>query len=286
MTDQGPRSEGEYDPSADAGAARSSPTRVKTLLRWAPLIFLILGGITISVLGLSEDWSLSSIIEGRSALLDYFAQHPTTTIAIYSGAYVLAVVFSVPGGFLLTVLSGIIFGGVIGGLIATIAVTFGSVCVFLIARTALGDWMRRWVDKLDTRATNFAEGFRTNAFYVIVVLRLVPVMPYWASNALPALFGVRLRVFIAATLVGLLPWTVSFAFFGAAIDEILGAQEVTNPGCAAAGTCELDFSAMTSGPVIAGLVIALLSLIPVFGHWWSRRRKRAANESAKPAPEV
>ncbi len=260
--------------------------RIKTLLRFAPLILLIVGGLTISFLGVSRYLSLSSIVEGRAALVDYVADQPIRTIAIYSGFYVVAVVFSVPGGSLLTIAGGILFGGVFGGIITTLAATFGSVCVYYVARTALGDWMRRRAEKMGPRLANLTEGFRTNAFYFMVVLRLVPVMPYWASNAIPALFGVGVWVFIASTLVGLLPWTVSFAFFGAALDDLIEAQETANPGCALTDSCQLDFSTMTSGPVITGVVIALLALVPVVLHWRSQRRKRADEVTSSASTEV
>lgn len=260
---------------------------VKLLARWAPLIILAVGGVTIAVLGLFEYLSLSAIIEIHTALVNYVAERPAATVAIYAAVYVAAVVFSVPGGSLLTVVGGIVFGGALGGLITTITVTLGSVCVFLIARTALSGWMRRRADKMEPRIASFIEGLRNNAFYVIVVLRLVPVVPFWASNALPALFGVGIWVFTGATLVGLLPWTMSYAFFGSALGEIVIAQEIANPGCVAAGTCPLDFSTLILGPVITGIVIALLALVPVGTHWWwSRRRKRAEGGTIASSPEV
>ena len=264
----------------DAGPAVAEAGRknkwVKLGLRLSPLIALVVGGVVIAILGISEYLSLSRIIEGRADLLSYVAENPLRTVAFYVGLYIVAVVFSVPGGSFLTVGGGVLFGGLLGGIITTIAATIGSVLVFLVAKTAIGDWMRLRVDRMGPRIHNFADGFRTNAFYVIVILRLIPVMPYWASNAVPAMFGVRIWVFIGATLVGLLPWTVSFAFFGSALDEVVNAQEVANPGCSTAGTCQLDLTAMASGPVIIGLIVALLSLIPVALHWRSRRRKNAA----------
>ena len=267
MTDTEPISN-----TGETGDERSRPSWLKLALRSIPLLALIIGGITISILGFGEYVTLSSIVESRTTLIEFVTDRPLLTVAIYVGLYIVAVVFSIPGGFLLTVVGGVLFGGVLGGLITTIAAAIGSVLVFLIARTALGDWLRRRAENMGPRIAGLSEGFRTNAFYVIVVIRLVPVMPFWASNAIPALFGVSLRVFFTATLVGLLPWTVSFAFFGSALDSVIAAQEIANPGCADAGTCELDFSAMTSGPIITGVIIALVSLIPVIVHLWSRRR--------------
>jgi uncharacterized membrane protein YdjX (TVP38/TMEM64 family) len=223
---------------------------------------------------------MSAIVEGRAALLDYVEGRPAAAMALYCGVYFLAVVFSIPGGSVLTILGGIMFGGLVAGLVTTLVAGTGSLAVFLIARTALGDWTKRRAALMGPRVAGLAEGFRNNAFYVIVVLRLIPVMPYWASNAVPAMFNVRAPVFVAATLVGLLPWTVSFAFFGDALDEIVAAQELANPGCAAADTCEIDFTALTSGPVLTGLAIALLSLIPVGAHWLARSRKAKRQEAA------
>ena len=257
---------------------------LKTITRWSPLIILVLGGIAIPFFGLSDQLSMPSIIQSRTELLDYVAERPFSTVAVYVGVYIAAVVLSVPGGSLLTVVGGILFGGVIGGVVTTAAAVAGSVLVFLIARTALSGWVQRRTHQLGPRATGFAEGLRTNAFYVIVILRLIPVIPYWASNALPAVFAVRLWIFTTATMIGLLPWTVSFAFFGEALDGIVVAQELATPGCAAAGNCALDFTTLTSGPVITGVIIALLALIPVGLHWWVRRRKR--DESGVDAPSA
>jgi uncharacterized membrane protein YdjX (TVP38/TMEM64 family) len=273
---------------AETGAAKEEGgTRrgqwLKTAGRWSPLIILTIAGIAVAVFGFADQLSMSSIIESRTDLQAYVEAWPFRTTAIYVGIYIVAVVLSVPGGSLLTVIGGILFGGIVGGLITTVAAAIGSVLVFLVARTALAGWVTRRAEKMGPRVASFTEGFRTNAFYVIVVLRLIPVMPYWASNALPGLFGVKLWVFGAATLVGLLPWTVSFAFFGEALDEIVVAQEIANPGCAAAGTCSLEFSAITSGPVITGVVIAMIALVPVGLHWWSRRRKRTETDGGAPS---
>jgi len=270
---------------AGEGASRLKQ-RLKAIARWMPLVLLTAGGIAVFFFGFADELSLPQIIDRRAALADYVDQQPFVTIAVYVGLYVAAVVFSVPGGSVLTIVGGVLFGGILGGLITTAAAVAGSILVFLVARTALAGWVKRRMTTMGPRITGFAEGFRTNAFYVIIVLRLIPVMPYWASNALPALFGVRLWVFAAATAVGLLPWTVSFAFFGEALDGIVAAQEIANPGCVEAQTCVFDFSALWSGPVLTGVVIALLAMVPVVAHWWSGRRKRAETNAEAPSAEV
>lgn len=246
---------------------------VRSLLQWSPIIIVIAGGLAAYAFGLGDYISISTLVDIRDALTDFVTDRPAASVAAYCGTYILAVVFSVPGGSVLTIVGGLMFGGALGGILTTLAATAGSLAVFLVAQSTLGGWMRVRTQTMGPQLTSLAEGFRNNAFYVIVVLRLIPVMPYWASNAVPALFNVSIRTFVLATMVGLLPWTVSFAFFGAALEGIIAAQELDNPGCAAAGTCEINVSSFTSGPVLTGVAIALLSLVPVIAHWWARRRR-------------
>ncbi len=249
--------------------------RLSVALRWSPLVLMIIVGIAAFAFGLGEYLSLSNIIRFRSALVGFVEDQPALATAAYVGVYMLAVVFSVPGGSVFTIVGGIMFGGIVGGIITTVGAVLGSLGVFLVARTALAGWTRRRMSQLGPRIKAIAEGFRENAFSLLIVLRLIPVMPYWASNALPAIFGVSVSTFVVATTIGLLPWTVSFAFFGAALEDIVAAQEAANPGCADAGTCEVSVSVFSSPSVLTGFVIALLALVPVFVHWWHRRRRLA-----------
>lgn len=264
------------DEAADAVAAAEESVRrgfLSVALRWSPLVLLVFGGIVAFAFGAGEYFSLSNIIRARGVLVDYVGAHPVFASLAYCGVYFLAVIFSVPGGSVFTIIGGVMFGGIVGGIITTVGAVMGSYAVFLVARTALADWSRRRMATMSPRVTAIAEGFRENAFSLLIVLRLIPVMPYWASNALPALFGVRSWVFIVATTIGLLPWTVSFAFFGSALEDMVAAQEAANPGCGEAGTCVVSVSVFSSPSVLTGLVIAVLALVPVFVHWWLRRRR-------------
>lgn len=252
----------------------------QTALRWAPVAILVGGGLAAFFFGVGDYLSLSEIIKARARLLDFVADQPVTTAAAYAAIYILAVIFSIPGGSVITIVGGVLFGGVAGGLITTFAATAASIIVFLVARSALGDGLLRRIERLGPRIASFTERMRENALVFIIFLRLVPVMPYWASNVLPAALGVRLPTYAAATLVGLLPWTVSFAFFGVALDEAIAAQELANPGCADAGTCTIDPAALASGQVLTGIAIALLAIVPVVFLSWRHRRKARADAAS------
>ena len=99
-----------------------------------------------------------------------------------------------PARCLLTVAGGTLFGALLGGVAALIGATVGAVCIFLIAKSALGEHLVR---RAGPRVASIAEGFRVDAFSYLLFLRLVPIFPFWLVNLVPALCGVSLKTFAA-----------------------------------------------------------------------------------------
>ena len=145
--------------------------------------------------------------------------------------------------------------------------------MFLIARSAIGEFLTR---RAGPFAARLAEGFRADAFNYLLFLRLVP-FPFWLVNLAPALFGVRLSTFVAATAIGILPATVTFAVFGAGLGTVMAAQEAQYSACLAAGRndCSVDFDAsnVLTPTLLAALVaLGVLALVPVLARrLWGRR---------------
>jgi uncharacterized membrane protein YdjX (TVP38/TMEM64 family) len=165
----------------------------------------------------------------------------------------------------LTITGGVLFGVVIGGAAASVGATIGAICIFLIARSAVGEQLARRAGPL---AERLAEEFRADAFSYLLFLRLVPLFPFWLVNLVPALCGVRLATFAAATAIGILPATFAFAFVGAGLDSVIAAQDAAYRACLAAAhpDCRLDFhlkEAITPQLIGALAALGVLALIPV-----------------------
>ncbi len=122
---------------------------------------------------------------------------------------------SLPGGAILTVIGGLLFGVIVGSVAAAVGALVGATAIFLIARSAAGEFLTR---RAGPFAAKLAEGFRADAFSYLLFLRLVP-FPFWLVNLASALFGVRLSTYVAATAIGIVPATVAFAAFGAGLGE-------------------------------------------------------------------
>jgi uncharacterized membrane protein YdjX (TVP38/TMEM64 family) len=99
------------------------------------------------------------------------------------------------------------------------------VAVFLAARTAIGDYLRA---KAGPGLKRMEEGFRRNAFSYLLVLRIVPIFPFWLVNLVPAFCGVSLRTYALATLIGIIPGCFVFASVGNGLGALLDRGETPN----------------------------------------------------------
>src|SRR5262249_48846660 len=147
----------------------------------------------------------------------FIATHAVSALAAFVGLYVVAVALSIPCALFLTIAGGVLFGAVTGGIAAMIGSTLGATVLFLVARNACGETLIRRAAPLGSK---LADGFRADAFSYLLFLRLVPAFPFFLVNIVPAIVGVKLSTFVLATLIGIVPATFAFAFFGSGLDSI------------------------------------------------------------------
>ena len=250
----------------DAAAAMASTSA----RRWRLAAMIVLAAVALAVavaiaMGWHRQVSLEALIRHRAMLAALVADRQIAALAAFIAFYALAAGCSLPGVVFLTIGGGAVFGGIVGGFAAVIGATLGATGVFLIAKTALGSVVARWMGPL---ATRLAGGFREDAFHYLLFMRLVPVFPFWIVNLLPALCGVRLGTYVVATAIGIIPATFAFAFFGAGLDSVLAAQLAHYRACVAAGEadCRLEFDVtmVLTPQLIVGLVaLGIAALIPV-----------------------
>ena len=247
------------DPPTRPAAAGYRPARL------VPLGILVLVSVSVIALAWWNDLSPITLLERRVAIDAFVGAHRIAALGAFMAIYALAVALSLPGAVILTICGGIVFGGLLGGLAALVGATVGATLIFLAAKTALGGCLNR---RVGCRAEKMAAGFCADAFNYLLFLRLVPIFPFWLVNLVPALCGVRLATFVAATALGIIPGTFAYAFFGAGLDSAVTAEAAAYRACLAAGRagCRLHFdpSAAVTPQLIAGLVaLGVLALIPV-----------------------
>lgn len=195
--------------------------RRSPLVRLAPLGLLVLGVVLFFALDLGRFLSLDSLHRNRLELTEFVTRHGVLAALSFLAAYVVVVVFSLPVATLLSVLGGFLFGVEVGVPLVVVAATAGATLLFLIARSTLGVFLREragpWLARMET-------GIRKNELSYLLILRLVPVFPFFLVNIVPALLGVRLRNFVVATAVGIVPGVVVYVGIGAGAGTLIEEQ--------------------------------------------------------------
>lgn len=214
-----------------------------------PIAILAGGLVLFYAFGLDAYLSFESLRDNRAELLDFVGKHGTQSALAFALLYIVSVAFSLPGATFLTIAGGLLFGPFLGVIYVVLAATVGATILFLIAKTTLGGMfearMGPWLKKME-------RGFQDNALSYLLVLRLIPLVPFFVVNLVPAFLGVTLRTFFIATLFGIIPGTFVYVQVGAGLGSIFDSGEA------------FSLSRVVTPDVVIALVgLAVLSLVPV-----------------------
>lgn len=236
--------------SASPGAGGEKPKKPRfSAARVVPVLVLIVGFGLAVAFDLHHYLSFDALRENRLWLLQQVEQHAVVASLVFVLAYILVVAFSVPGGSFMTIAGGFLFGQWLGTAFVLFAASVGASIIFIAAKTALGsalhDRAGPWLQKMEA-------GFQENAFNYLLVLRLIPLFPFFVVNLVPAFLGMRLAPYFLATALGIVPGTFVYATVGAGLGSIFDSGEsFTTQGI------------LTPEIITALIGLAVLSLLPV-----------------------
>ena len=217
--------------------------------RLIPVVLIVLAMALVFVFDLHHYLSIEALKEHRGSLTQFVEDKGVVAVFAFIVLYAVSTALSIPGGAVLSITGGFLFGGLLGGLYVVVGATIGATLLFLAAQTVLGNGLREkagpWLQKM-------SDGFQENALSYLLVLRLVPIFPFFIVNLVPAFLGVRLRTYVLGTFIGILPGAMVFTFTGAGLGAILDADE------------PFSIAAILTPEITIALVgLALLSVLPV-----------------------
>lgn len=185
--------------------------------RLAPLLFLVAVFAAAFILSLDRYFALDVLRDNRASLITFVESHTVAASIGFVFGYAGAVALSLPCATIMTLAGGFMFGAPLGAILAVVGATFGATLLFIIARSALGDALRLRASPFLAR---LAEGFCKDSFSYLLFLRLVPAFPFCAVNLAPALIGMRLAPYVAATALGVAPSAMVYTMFGASLGQV------------------------------------------------------------------
>ena len=225
----------------------------------SPLVKIVILGILGLGLGaffyfdVGQYFSLEALKANRDDLLAYTNANFAVAVILYVAVYILQTGFSLPGGALMTLTGGFLFGSVLGTIFVNIGATTGATLAFLAARYVLRDWVER---KFGKRIEPIQAGFAQNAFSYLLTLRLIPAFPFFLVNLVSGLTRIPLGTYVIGTSIGIIPGSFVYAFAGRQLGSINSLAEIASP------------------PVLLAFTfLGLLALVPIVHRKFVERKK-------------
>jgi len=181
--------------------------------KFIPVIVIASAFLLAFLLG-AKAITFDNFISNRDQILMFRDSNLIFSIMIFMLMYIAVVTFSIPGATVLSVTGGFIFGLEVGLILNIVSATIGATFLFLAVRLGFGNFLTRF-EKGSAKFSNLIEQLKVNEINLLLLLRLIPVVPFFVANILPAIAGVSLKNFFWTTFLGIIPGGFVFTLIGA-----------------------------------------------------------------------
>jgi uncharacterized membrane protein YdjX (TVP38/TMEM64 family) len=149
---------------------------------------------------------LAAVVVGiyLSPARDYFTRD---NVRAFIGAFMLACVFALPAS-VFCIAAGFIWGWALGGVYSMIGGLLGAMASFYLGRF-VGEGM---LEKFGRLGRVVAKQVDHAGFRSLLVLRFIPGIPFAVMNYGAGVAGVRVRDFVGATVLGIIPPMFVFTY--------------------------------------------------------------------------
>ncbi len=238
-----------------------------TLRRAVPLAVIIAAFAAFFAFGLDQYVSFAALKEYRQTLGGFVSAYGPWAVILFIVLYAAAIAVSLPGGAILTITGGFLFGAVMGTIYVVVGASVGATILFLAARTALGEPLRA---RAGPGLKRMEKGFQENAFSYLMFLRLIPLFPFWLVNLVPAFLGVPLKTYVVATVIGIVPGSFVYASVGNGVGALFDAGKTPDLG--------IIFEPAILIPIVG---LAILALLPIA---YKKFKRNGPGEEGTEAP--
>lgn len=229
---------------------------MRTASRLLPALFILLAAALAYASGAARLLDWQSLAAQRQTLQALVQSHPAAAMALYVAGYAAIVTLSLPIAAFITVTGGFLFGPAIAIPLTILGATAGSSLIFFAVRGALAPLL---TGRFARAMERIGPALRRDGLSYMLVLRLLPVVPFWLVNIAAGLSGIPWRSFAFGTLLGIIPATAVFSSLGNGIADLLDSGHTPNT------------AVLFSPPILFPLAgLAVLALLPPAWRHWRR----------------
>lgn len=230
-------------PKPEQEPAHNAPRK---WLRMIPALAL-LGVAVIGAVIFRDALTFDTLARHRADLLAFRDAHYLPCVAGFIAAYIVLVTFSLPGATVATLTGGFLFGLFPGVFFNLAGATLGAVLLFLAVRAGFGASLAEKIDAQGGKVARLRAALAANEWEVLFLMRVTPIVPFFAANLIPALLNIRLDRFALTTAVGIIPGALVLTSIGSGLGAVF--EQGGTP----------DFGVFLE-PYVAGPVVGLVAL--------------------------
>ncbi|SPF77805.1 TVP38/TMEM64 family protein [Pseudoprimorskyibacter insulae] len=191
----------------------------RRILRLLPMFAIgaaaVLGGVL-----LRDQLGFEALRQHREVLLAFRDAHYWPSVGLFMLAYIAIVAFSLPGATVATLTGGFLFATFPGALFNVVAATIGATGIFMAAKWGLGQRLAARMEASDGAIHRIKQGIDANQWSMLFLIRLMPAVPFFVANIVPALVGVPLYRFVVTTFLGIIPGGIIYTSVGAGLGQV------------------------------------------------------------------
>nr|WP_254438822.1 TVP38/TMEM64 family protein [Ruegeria arenilitoris] len=232
--------------------SETTQTPRRGLARHVPLL-AILAVAAVGFFTLGDYLTFETLRDNREALLAWRDANYWSMAGAFVAIYIVIVAFSLPGAAVASMTGGFLFGLFAGTVFNVFAATIGASAIFLAARWGLGESLTARLEASEGTVKKLKDGLRENEISVLFLLRLVPVVPFFVANLVPALVGVKFRNFLITTALGIIPGGIVYTWIGVGLGGVFDRGETPD--------VSLLWEPFVIGPILGLCVLAALPIV-------------------------
>ena len=212
------------------------------------IVIIAIVGFTL----LRDYLSYETLRNNHESLVNFKNENYWVTVIIFIISYITLVTFALPGSPIASLTGGFLFGLAFGTFLNVTAAATGATLIFLAAKNGFGNKLTQRIDASEGSIRKIRDGIKRDEISYLLLIRLIPIIPFAVANLVPALFGVSLRNFFFTTYIGIIPGGLVFTWLGSGLSEIFKQNEEPN--------FSIIFEIYVIGPI---LCLCLLSFLPI-----------------------
>ena len=162
--------------------------------------------------------ALLPVTDLLAQLLLFMQANPAVAWILFIVVYVLAVVLLLPGS-VITLGGGWLFGLGQGFLLVSLASILGATLAFLLGRSFARDWVGARLATMP-RFAALDQAIAERGAVVVFLTRLAPIFPFNLLNYALGLTQIRLRQYVLASWLGMMPGTLLYVYLGSIASDL------------------------------------------------------------------